>query len=87
VCSSDLEYWIGSADLMHRNLDRRVECLVRIYNQPHVAQLKEILDIGLSDNTQSWHLSGQAWNRRSVSETGALLLDAHSHHLKENPKG
>ena len=81
------EYWIGSADLMHRNLDRRVECLVRIYNQSHVAQLKEILDIGLSDNTQSWHLNGQAWNRRSVSDTGALLLDAHSHHLKENPKG
>ena len=81
------EYWIGSADLMHRNLDRRVECLVRIYNQSHVAQLKEILDIGLSDNTQSWHLNGQAWNRRSVSETGALLLDAHSHHLNENPKG
>ena len=81
------EYWIGSADLMHRNLDRRVECLVRIYNQPHVAQLKEILDIGLSDNTQSWHLNGQAWNRRSVSDTGALLLDAHSHHLNENPKG
>ena len=81
------EYWIGSADLMHRNLDRRVECLVRIYHQPHVAQLKEILDVGLSDSTQSWHLNGQAWNRRSVSETGALLLDAHSHHLKENPKG
>jgi polyphosphate kinase len=81
------EYWIGSADLMHRNLDRRVECLVRIYNQSHVAQLKEILDIGLSDNTQSWHLNGQAWNRRSVSDTGALLLDAHSHHLNENPKG
>jgi polyphosphate kinase len=81
------EYWIGSADLMHRNLDRRVECLVRIYNQSHVAQLKEILDIGLSDNTQSWHLNGQTWNRRSVSDTGALLLDAHSHHLNENPKG
>ena len=81
------EYWIGSADLMHRNLDRRVECLVRIYHQPHIAQLKEILDIGLSDNTQSWHLNGQAWNRRSVSDTGALLLDAHSHHLNENPKG
>jgi polyphosphate kinase len=81
------EYWIGSADLMHRNLDRRVECLVRIYNRPHVQQLKEILDIGLSDDTQSWHLNSQIWKRRSVSEAGALLLDAHSHHLKENPKG
>lgn len=81
------ELWIGSADLMHRNLDRRVECLVRIYNRPHVQQLKEILDIGLSDETQSWHLNGQTWKRRSVSEIGTLLLDAHSHHLKENPKG
>ena len=81
------EYWIGSADLMHRNLDRRVECLVRIHNQSHIDQLKEILDIGLSDETQSWHLNGQMWKRRSVSETGTLLLDAHSHHLKENPKG
>ena len=81
------EYWIGSADLMHRNLDRRVECLVRVYNRPHVQQLKEILDIGLSDETQSWHLNGQIWKRRSVSEIGTLLLDAHSHHLKENPKG
>lgn len=81
------EYWIGSADLMHRNLDRRVECLVRIHNQSHIDQLKEILDIGLSDQTQSWHLNGQTWKRRSVSETGTLLLDAHSHHLKENPKG
>jgi polyphosphate kinase len=85
--NGDEEFWIGSADLMHRNLDRRVECLVRIYNRPHVQQLKEILDIGLSDETQSWHLNGQTWKRRSVSEIGTLLLDAHSHHLKENPKG
>jgi polyphosphate kinase len=72
---------------MHRNLDRRVECLVRIYNQAHTNQLKEILDIGLSDQSQSWHLAGQAWKRHSVSESGALLLDAHSHHLNKNPKG
>ena len=85
--NGDEEFWIGSADLMHRNLDRRVECLVRVYNRPHVQQLKEILDIGLSDETQSWHLNGQTWKRRSVSEIGTLLLDAHSHHLKENPKG
>lgn len=81
------EYWIGSADLMHRNLDRRVECLVRIYNRAHTDQLKEILDIGLSNQTQSWHLEGQAWKRKSVSEAGVLLLDAHSHHLNKNPKG
>jgi polyphosphate kinase len=81
------EYWIGSADLMHRNLDRRVECLVRIYSPAHIQQLQEILDLGLSDQTQSWHLAGTHWKRRSVSDDGQRLTDAHSHHLTKNPKG
>lgn len=83
----DEEYWIGSADLMHRNLDRRVECLVRIYSPAHISQLQEILDVGLSDQTQSWHLAGTHWKRRSVSDDGQRLTDAHSHHLTKNPKG
>lgn len=81
------EYWIGSADLMHRNLDRRVECLVRIYSPSHISQLQEILDVGLSDQTQSWHLAGTHWKRRSVSDDGQRLTDSHSHHLTKNPKG
>jgi polyphosphate kinase len=81
------EYWIGSADLMHRNLDRRVECLVRIEDSGHIHSLKEILDIGLSDQTQSWHLTGAHWKRRGVSDDGQQLTNAHTHHLTKNPKG
>ena len=83
----DPEYWIGSADLMHRNLDRRVECLVRIFDPAHVAQLEEILDIGMSDQTQSWRLTGQRWTRQAIGEDGTRFLDAHSHHLNKNLKG
>jgi polyphosphate kinase len=83
----DPEYWIGSADLMHRNLDRRVECLVRIFDPSHVRQLEEILNIGISDQTQSWRLTGQRWTRQAVAEDGTRLTDAHSHHLNKNLKG
>jgi polyphosphate kinase len=83
----DPEYWIGSADLMHRNLDRRVECLVRIFDPSHVRQLEEILNIGISDQTQSWRLTGQRWTRQAVAEDGTRLVDAHSHHLNKNLKG
>jgi polyphosphate kinase len=83
----DPEYWIGSADLMHRNLDRRVECLVRIFDPAHLRQLEEILNIGLSDQTDSWRLAGQRWTRLAVAEDGTRLVDAHSHHLNKNLKG
>ena len=83
----DAEYWIGSADLMHRNLDRRVECLVRIFDPSHVRKLEEILNIGISDQTQSWRLAGQRWTRQAVAEDGTRLIDAHSHHLDKNLKG
>ncbi len=50
------EAWIGSADLMHRNLDRRVEVLVRIPSDEHVDQLGDLLETSASDDTKSWHL-------------------------------
>ncbi len=83
----DPEFWIGSADLMHRNLDRRVECLVRIFDPSHIRQLEEILNIGISDQTQSWRLTGQRWTRQATAEDGTRLVDAHSHHLNKNLKG
>ncbi len=83
----DPEYWIGSADLMHRNLDRRVECLVRIFDPTHIRQLEEILNIGMSDQTQSWRLTEQRWTRQAIGEDGTRFLDAHSYHLNKNLKG
>lgn len=72
------EYWIGSADLMGRNLDRRVESLVRIDKKEHQNRLQEILDLGLSADSSSWQLSGIDWKRVSKNSKGEALLDVHS---------
>jgi len=72
------EYWIGSADLMGRNLDRRVESLVRIDKKEHQNRLQEILDLGLSADSSSWQLSGIDWKRVSKNSKCEALLDVHS---------
>ena len=69
------EYWIGSADLMHRNLDRRVESMVRIDSGEHKIRLQEILNLGLSDDMSSWRLRGKDWKRISKTKDGTLLED------------
>src|SRR5699024_5734453 len=52
----DPEVFLGSADLMHRNLDRRVEVLVRVTDEGQIRDLLGLLDVALSDSTASWHL-------------------------------
>lgn len=48
--------WIGSADMMHRNLDRRVEVLVRL-RDPHVVQeIGALLDLAFDPGTTAWEL-------------------------------
>jgi polyphosphate kinase len=60
---TDPEYWIGSADLMHRNLDRRVEVLARVTG-PNAEQLRETLAFGFSPDTTAWELQGDGrWVR------------------------
>jgi polyphosphate kinase len=50
------EVWIGSADLMHRNLDRRVETLVSLQQPEQIAYVGEILDKAFDDGTSAWDL-------------------------------
>ncbi len=52
----DDEYWIGSADLMHRNLDRRVEAMVRVSDPEARRILAGVLDGAMSDGIASWEL-------------------------------
>ncbi|HEY7226137.1 MAG TPA: RNA degradosome polyphosphate kinase [Micromonosporaceae bacterium] len=52
----DEEFWIGSADLMHRNLDRRVEALVRITDPAAQAELRWVLEASMSERTAGFDL-------------------------------
>jgi polyphosphate kinase len=68
--------WIGSADLMHRNLDRRVEVLVQIPTADEIQELGELLDLGFDDETASWWLEPDgSWIRHHVDDDGQPLLD------------
>ncbi|NYJ75926.1 RNA degradosome polyphosphate kinase [Allobranchiibius huperziae] len=72
--------FIGSADMMHRNLDRRVEAMVRITTPRHVATLGHLLDLGVADETSSWALHGDGrWERHNLDENGAPLRDLQQH--------
>ena len=72
----DPEVYIGSADLMHRNLDRRVETLVRITDPEHIAELTELLDLSMDDETASWHLGADGiWRRHHLAADGTPLRD------------
>jgi polyphosphate kinase len=80
------EYWVGSADLMHRNLDRRVESLVRIERPVHKSSLQEIFDLSLSDETSSWHQSEEKWLRVAKNAAGEPLQDLQSVYIKRYKK-
>lgn len=68
------EVWIGSADMMHRNLDRRIEALVRVEDPAHRAALSRLLETGMSDGTASWHLGPDGdWTRHSADADGRPL--------------
>ena len=82
INGGESEYWIGSADLMGRNLDRRVESLIRVDRKEHHQRLQEILDLGLSDKVSSWTLAGTEWVRKSINEQGQPLNDVHATMIK-----
>ncbi len=71
---------IGSADLMHRNLDRRVEALVVLTKPAHIARIDGLFELAFSDQTASWWLDGRTgWSRHTHGEDGAPLRDIQSH--------
>lgn len=57
-------YVIGSADLMPRNLDRRVEAMTPIFDPELQGRLQEILDVSRDDDTLAWTLAGDGrWSK------------------------
>jgi polyphosphate kinase len=70
------DVWMGSADLMHRNLDRRVELLVRVTEPAQRAELRGLIDLAMDPRTASWWLAGDGtWTRHHLSDSGEPLND------------
>jgi polyphosphate kinase len=72
----DPEIWIGSADIMHRNLDRRVESLVSLKAPDHIAEIDALITLGFEPDTAKWVLqSDGTWLRRTHDVEGEPLRD------------
>ena len=74
------DYFIGSADMMHRNLDRRVESLILIESEKHKQRLAAILDDSVSDKYSTWKLTDEnKWVRNIKDHDGNYLVSFQDH--------
>ena len=79
------DYFIGSADMMQRNLDRRVESLVRIDSEKHKERLKGILDDSVSDQYSTWKLTDDnQWSRHITDSEGKYLVNFQDHFIDKH---
>jgi polyphosphate kinase len=77
------DVWIGSADLMHRNLDRRVELLIRVTDTEHVKELRSLIDLAMDPGVSSWWLGPDgSWTRHHLDSDGAPLIDLQDHLIR-----
>lgn len=71
--------FVGSADMMHRNLDRRVEALVPVTDRDTVKRLGKLMDRAMSDEVSGWMLDADGrWLRQTSGPDGAALADLQS---------
>ncbi|GAB4062169.1 RNA degradosome polyphosphate kinase [Angustibacter speluncae] len=76
--------YIGSADMMHRNLDRRVEALVRLTDPGHLAELDHLLDLTMDEGTAAWRLGPDGrWSGHQVDPDGVPLRDLQAALIEE----
>ncbi|MDQ1288887.1 MAG: polyphosphate kinase [Actinomycetota bacterium] len=78
--------YIGSADMMHRNLDRRVEALVRLRDPGHLAELDQLINLSMDPQTVSWHLQPDgSWVRHPTDDEGPGR-DLQAHIISSRPR-
>jgi polyphosphate kinase len=78
--------YIGSADMMHRNLDRRVEAMVRLRDPRDIQELDDLLTLTMDPGTASWSLDGAgAWTRHHLDAEGRPLRDLQAYMIANRP--
>jgi polyphosphate kinase len=76
VGGGEQKTFIGSADMMHRNLDRRVEVLVRLIEPEHIDRTRTMFTLAMSENMSGWDLDATGvWVRQQFDASGASLQD------------
>jgi polyphosphate kinase len=71
----DPEWWLGSSDLMHRNLDRRVEVLLRVCDETAHGELAAMFDAAMAPGVRCWELGSDArWVRTGTQDYQAELM-------------
>jgi polyphosphate kinase len=78
--------YIGSADLMHRNLDRRIEALISIVGPNQRELLIENIDLAMADDVASWELGSDGAWVRATATADAPLHDLQSMYIKRQPE-
>ncbi len=73
-CRAIDEFWIGSADMMHRNLDRRVEVMVQVKDRRLTEQLDDVFESALDPATRCWELGSDGqWT--ALPQAGETVRD------------
>ena len=79
------EFWIGSADMMHRNLDRRVEVMAQVKDRRLTEQLNDVFESALDPTTRCWelgpdgHWTASPQEGETVRDHQASLMERHRH--------
>jgi polyphosphate kinase len=79
------EFWIGSADMMHRNLDRRVEVMAQVKDPRLTAQLNDAFESTMDPATRCWelgvdgHWTASPQEGKTVRDHQVSLMERHRH--------